>query len=66
MKTYLVTNIWSGALNIGNMRVFNNFVDAKKHWHDVEATESARRMYEVSSNEAPKLLKNKDVAARSK
>lgn len=59
MKTYLVSSYWRGALNIGDMRVFDNDVDAWAYYDSV-STSSWKRIYQTSHLEGPKLLKDKD------
>jgi hypothetical protein len=59
--TYLVSSYWRGALNIGDMRTFDNAVDAWKYHDNLMSGE--RRIYETSSDKEPRLLKDKDRPA---
>jgi hypothetical protein len=58
-KTYLVTIYWRGALNIGDMRVFDNPVEAFNYYSTLQPP--FRKFYEVSKGESPKLYKDKDT-----
>jgi hypothetical protein len=54
---YLVTSIWRGALHIGPMRIFSDEDSAWKYVDDEHMY--GPRVYLVSSDAAPKLLKRK-------
>ena len=60
MKTYLVSLYWRGAMNVDQMRSFIDIADAWKYWDFLGPNQSAKRFYEVSDTDPPRLLKEKD------
>lgn len=54
---FLVTTIWRGAMNVGNMRGFLNEEDAWAYWRSVESNASFKRIYKLSDSGEPELLK---------
>ena len=60
MKCYMVTTMW-GAMHVYSMRVFETDAKAWKYYDSLEEPDSLKRIYLLSSNEPPKLLKRAKV-----
>jgi hypothetical protein len=56
MKTYLFTSCWRGALNIANMRAFATKDQVIDHIIASPEITDNIRVYEVSSDQKPKLI----------
>lgn len=58
MPKYMATVAWRGALNIGNMRIFDTKDEA---FYYVEGLDDPHpRVYKLSSNAPPKLLRSRE------
>lgn len=55
--TYMVSSYYRGAINIGDMRSFEDVNDAWAYWDTIYGRPSWKRIYELSSKAAPRLLK---------
>jgi hypothetical protein len=55
MTGYMVSTYWSGALNISNMRLFDNELDAKAYIKNIlkPSDPTFVRLYKLSDNAEP-------------
>jgi hypothetical protein len=55
MTGYMVSTYWSGALNISNMRLFDNELDAKAYIKNIlkPSNPAFVRLYKLSDNAEP-------------
>lgn len=56
MQGYLVTTIYSGALHISPMRIFETQAEAETYWDEISADDQPR-MYLLSNDAPPKMIK---------
>lgn len=54
---FLITSYWRGALNINDMRYFDDEVTAWKYYDSLHNSDSFKRIYQISKIDPPKLLK---------
>lgn len=57
--SYLVTEYYNG-LHVDPMRLFDNECDAWAYWDTLHEREWCKRIYKVSSDQSPILLKSKN------